>query len=212
MSTRAIVSFSLLVLAGCPAEGTGKPAPKTAAAAPADKAPEAKPAVVAAADAADEAAGDKGCIYAEGEDKSKEPACPGGNAEPDAPADGDGHFGSPFTLAKAVSLTSAIDGGGETAQLIEGEVEAVCQKKGCWMVIKDGTNSARVLMKDHGFAVPMDSRGKKVVVEGTLASRTFTEEQVKHLAKDGGKDPGEVSGTRTEHVLTASGVKIGPQS
>ena len=38
------------------------------------------------------------------------------------------------------------------------------------MVVKDGAESARVLMKDHGFAVPMDSRGKSVVVEGTLYS------------------------------------------
>lgn len=76
------------------------------------------------------------------------------------------------------------------------------------MVVKDGDVSARVLMKDHGFAVPMDSRGKKVQVEGTLTSRTFTEAQVKHLEKDGGGDPAKVSGTRTEHVLTASGVLI----
>jgi hypothetical protein len=63
-------------------------------------------------------------------------------------------------------------------------------------------------MQGHGFAVPMDSRGKTAVVEGTLSSREFTEAQVKHLEKDAGKDPEAVSGTRTEHVLTASAVQI----
>ena len=31
---------------------------------------------------------------------------------------------------------------------------------------------------------------------------------VKHLAKDGGVNPDTVSGERTEHVLTASGILI----
>jgi hypothetical protein len=76
------------------------------------------------------------------------------------------------------------------------------------MVIKDGVQSARVLMKDYGFSVPMDSRGKKAKVEGILTSRTFTEAQVKHLEQDAGKDPKEVAGERTEHVLTATGIEI----
>jgi hypothetical protein len=76
------------------------------------------------------------------------------------------------------------------------------------MVIKDGEKTARVLMKDHAFAVPKDARGKKARVEGTLQARTFTEAQVKHLEKDGGGDPSKVSGERSEYVLTASGVEI----
>ena len=173
---------------------------------------------VAAADAkAEGEAADEhaGCIYA-GTDKEKDPSCPHGGGEgeePQGPATGEGHFGAPFQLADATPLGKAIEAGaGETPVKVSGTVEAVCQKKGCWMVVKDGTESARVLMKDHGFAVPMDSRGKSVVVEGTLTSREFDEAQVKHLEADRGGDPSKVSGTRKEHVLTASAIEIRAQS
>lgn len=216
-----------LAAAACNAS-TPAPAPKTAAAEPAAEGAPAEgaaktgePVRVAAADAPEAEGDHAGCIYVDGEKPAEggELGCPhpapegGEAAEPQGPATGEGHFGSPFTLADAKPLTEAISAGAaETPVLVTGEVEAVCQKKGCWMVVKDGTQSARVLMKDHAFAVPMDCRGKSVTVEGTLASRTFTEAQVKHLAKDGGKDPAEVSGERTEHVLTATGISIRAQS
>ena len=174
---------------------------------------DAEPTKVAAADAAkDEHAG---CIYA-GTEKEKDPSCPHGGGEgeePQGPASGEGHFGAPFQLADAVPLGKVIEkGAGETPVKVSGTVEAVGQKKGCWMVVKDGAESARVLMKDHGFAVPMDSRGKSVIVEGTLSSREFDEAQVKHLEADRGGDPSKVSGTRKEHVLTASAIEIRAQS
>ena len=79
------------------------------------------------------------------------------------------------------------------------------------MVLRDGEAEARVLMKGH-FAVPIDSKGKEAVVEGTLKSRVFTEKQAKHIAEDGGKDPAQVTGERTEYVLTATGVEFLPRS
>jgi hypothetical protein len=221
-----------LAAAACNAS-TPAPAPKAAAAEPKAEAAPAEGAAkegaakegeaerVAAAEAPAAEGDHAGCIYVDGEKKPEggELGCPhpapegGEAAEPQGPATGEGHFGSPFTLADAKPLAEAISAAaGEAPVLVTGEVEAVCQKKGCWMVVKDGTQSARILMKDHAFAVPMDCRGKSVTVEGTLASRTFTEEQVKHLAKDGGKNPDEVSGERTEHVLTATGISIRGQS
>ena len=179
------------------------------------------PAAVAQADAtpakADaEAEEENGCIYVDGEKDGEHGAedekagCPHGDAADGALAQADaGHFGDPFALAAATPLSEVVSKGEAKGDVqVSGEVEAVCQKKGCWMVVKDGEISARVLMKDHGFSVPKDARGKKVRVEGVLTSRTFTEAQVKHLEKDGGGDPSEVSGTRKEHVLTASGIDI----
>ncbi len=210
------VLLAVLMAAGCTgkAEDQAKPAAAKPAVASNDKAdPAASPS--AATPAGHEADADgKGCIYAEGE-KGNDPSCPhpgGEGAEPQGPASGEGHFGQAFTKAegeaKPLGEVLAQAEIPEGPLLIRGEVEAVCQKKGCWMVVKDGDKSARVLMKDHGFAVPMDCRGKTTTIEGTLASRTFNEAQVKHLEKDGGGDPSKVSGERTEHVLTASGVRI----
>ncbi len=147
-----------------------------------------------------------GCIYADGE-KGEHAECDR-NAEPDAPKQSSGHFGAPFASAKAMPLAAAVEAGKPGTVLVSGTVEAVCQKKGCWLVVKDGTQSARVMMKDHAFAVPIDCRGKAVQVEGELQSRTFEEAQVKHLEEDKGGDPSKVTGARTEHVLMATGVKI----
>jgi hypothetical protein len=206
--TLAILSLAALLPAcsGKPTDAADAAKPK-AAAAQADAEPAADAAVVAQAEEADHA----GCIYAEGEADAPDEkhGCPGGDGEPGAIPEGDGHFGEPFALAQALPLASAVAGDAADEPIqVQGEVEAVCQKKGCWMVIKDGVASARVMMKGHGFAVPMDARGKTAVVEGTLTSREFSEAQVKHLEKDAGKDPDAVSGTRTEHVLTASAVQI----
>lgn len=198
----------ILAVAACdnskPAANEVADGGKAKADAPVAKGPDA----VAAADADQDEA--NGCIYAEGEkDEEAEEGCPHGDeADGALAAKADGHFGEPFTHKDAMPLAKAIEAEPKDGVLVSGEVEAVCQKKGCWMVVKDGDVSARVLMKDHGFSVPMDSRGKKVQVEGTLTSREFTEAQVKHLEKDGGGDPDKVSGTRKEHVLTASGVLI----
>lgn len=206
----------ILAVAACdnskPAADKAADAGKAKAEAPATKDGAKDGEKVAAADGEHDEA--NGCIYAEGEKDEKhdaEEGCPHGeqaDGEGALAAKTDGHFGEPFSQKDATPLAKAIETESKDGVLVSGEVEAVCQKKGCWMVVKDGDVSARVLMKDHGFSVPMDSRGKKVQVEGTLTSREFTEAQVKHLEKDGGGDPDKVSGTRKEHVLTASGVLI----
>ena len=121
------------------------------------------------------------------------------------------HFGTAFTLTGAQKLgvlAADVEQHADKSIQVSGTIDAVCQKKGCWMVIADGDVTARILMKNHGFAVPIDSKGKSAVVEGTLQVRTFNEAQVKHLESDRGGDPNTVSGSRRELVLTATGVKI----
>jgi hypothetical protein len=157
---------------------------------------------VANASHAHEGGAHAGCVY-NGADGTG--VC--GN-EPDAPKQSTGHFGAPFAAATPVPLAKAIGASTTGTVLVSGTVEAVCQKKGCWMVVKDGTDSARVMMKDHAFAVPIDARGKAVLVEGELTSRTFTEAQAKHLEEDKGGDPNAVAGERKEHVLMATAVEI----
>ncbi|MDC0718456.1 DUF4920 domain-containing protein [Nannocystis bainbridge] len=163
---------------------------------------------------ADKHEAEEGCVYAgqhkEGHDDEAD--CPHGGAEGTPNSGEPGHFGAAFALKDAKPLGPILAAGKDAlpkdAVQISGTVDSVCQKKGCWMVVKDGDQEARILMKDHGFTVPMDTKGKPVFVEGTLEARTFTEAQVKHLEKDAGKDPAAASGERTEYVLTASGVKI----
>ena len=201
---KLLVAVPALLLAACAQPEAPAQEAKTDAVAKSDE----KLGEVAKAHAEADAVAEDGCIHG----GHKE----GGECAPAAPAVGGepGHYGAAFKGSEQVALASAIssmsEAEGATVQ-VKGEVTSVCQAKGCWMVIKDHDDekvTARVLMKDHSFSVPMDGTGKKAVVEGTLTSRTFNAAQVKHLAKDAGDDPSKVEGTRTEYVLTASGVKL----
>ena len=190
--------------------------------APASKAEDAAKVAAASADkptpAAEQApaadkerpSGEEGCIHGEADHEGCEgPAAP-------ATATGAGHFGSPFASTSQVALGSAVQtmtkSPSPDAVLVAGEVTSVCQAKGCWMVLRDLEDAAveaRVIMKNHAFAVPFDGKGKKAVVEGVLTARTFTVAQVQRLAKDAGADPAAVEAKpRTEWVLTATGVEL----
>jgi len=122
------------------------------------------------------------------------------------------HFGGAFALGEAKPLgqvlASATDGQ-ELNVRVSGQIDKVCQKMGCWMVVRDGTTEARVVMKDHAFTIPVDSKGKPAQVEGLLKVKVFTEAQAKHLAEDGGADPSKVTGETKEFILTATAVEIG---
>jgi len=178
------------------------------AVAKADVKTEAKPAAAEPATKTPEAnADDEGCIH--GDHKPAEGGEGHSCGHGDGPtATGEGHFGQAFTLASAVPLAKSLESKPTDVVQVSGKIDKVCQKMGCWMVVKDGEAEARILMKDHAFTVPLDSAGKDAVIEGTLASQTFSEKQVKHLEKDGGGNPEKVAGERTEYVLTASAVKI----
>jgi hypothetical protein len=161
---------------------------------------------VVAANAAAEGA-ESGCIHGEAKHTEGQSCDHGSNAPaPDAA----GHFGTPFVLADAKPLASVLSVGmagiGTDAVKVTGTVESVCQAKGCWMVIKDGDSQARVLVKDHAFAIPMDGKGKAAVVEGTITSKELTQANVDHLKKDG--DPGVADGPRTEYFLEATAVEL----
>ena len=211
MRTTLLLSmpFALLLAVGCdkaPAPAAEVAPPAAVAVTPATPA---TPVVVAAADPAK--ADEEGCIYKD-EHKEEEAGCPHGGGDPAAAPASDipGHFGAVFAIKDTKPLSQVLASGKEFKDPVQvsGNVESVCQKKGCWLVVKDGEAQARILMKDHSFTVPMDSKGKPVVVEGTLEARTFNEAQVKHLEKDAGNDPAAVAGERTEYVLTATAIEL----
>jgi hypothetical protein len=128
------------------------------------------------------------------------------------PTESTGHFGAAFALADAQPLSAVLASGVPTeAVKVSGTVEAVCQKKGCWMVIKDGDVQARVLVKDHAFAIPMDGKGKAATVEGTLEAKELSEANVAHLKQDG-DDTLAGDGPRQEYFLHATAVELAANS
>ena len=66
--------------------------------------------------------------------------------------------------------------------LIQGRVTEVCQKKGCWMVIAEGDQTLRVMMKDHAFSVDMAGAGNDCLVQGTVTAKPVDPAFVEHLA------------------------------
>ena len=92
---------------------------------------------------------------------------------------------------------------------IEGVVSAVCQEKGCWMVLKSGDQSVRVTFEDYGFFVPKDSAGATAVMEGVFKVKTIPEATAKHYAGEtpGGK-PDAIKGNQKELNLVAFRVEL----
>ncbi|PRP90130.1 hypothetical protein ENSA5_67480 [Enhygromyxa salina] len=150
---------------------------------------------------------EEGCIHEE--KKAEGESCEHGEA---APTESTGHFGAAFALAEAQPLSAVLASGVPSeAVKVSGTVESVCQKKGCWMVINEGEFSARVLVKDHAFAIPMDGEGKAAIVEGTLEAKELTEANVAHLKRDG-DDKLEGDGPRQEIFLHATAVELAANS
>ena len=64
---------------------------------------------------------------------------------------------SPLLLKEAIGKANF----GKALKLT-GEVGSVCQKAGCWMILRDGETTARITFKDYSFFVPKNIGGKKI--------------------------------------------------
>jgi hypothetical protein len=95
---------------------------------------------------------------------------------------------------------------------VVGEVESVCQAKGCWMKLKlDDGSTMRVTFKDYGFFVPKDIAGQKVIIEGKPEVKTTSIDELKHYAEDAGKSKEEIAKItepKKELTFLASGVLV----
>jgi len=123
-----------------------------------------------------------------------------------------GKFGAPLGDSPKVALADLVkDAASHSGKTVrtEGVVSAVCQEKGCWMVLKSGEASVRVTFKDYGFFVPKDSAGATAVMEGVFNVKTIPEAKARHYAGEtpGGK-PDAIKGDQKELSLVASGVEI----
>ncbi len=123
------------------------------------------------------------------------------------------HFGAAFTVADSVELAQVVAAAdahtGKTIR-VSAVIDNVCQKSGCWFVLKGENGSETVRVKLRGFFLPKDSAGAKVVVEGLFTRIELSEAARKHLAEDAGKDSSKVSGTEAELTMVASAVDLLP--
>lgn len=96
---------------------------------------------------------------------------------------------------------------------LEGSVSAVCQNKGCWLVLEQGPSKVHVTFEGYSFFVPKDSAGNTVVLEGTVRVQEPKRDAVEaasavgrheHLQSEGA---GEAAAARVS--IEATGVELG---
>ncbi len=142
------------------------------------------------------------------------PAFAASEPEPVAVVDGHPVYGEQMPAGDPTAIGQVLADVEQYAgkpQKFSGRVTKVCQKKGCWMVIADGEQSARVMFGEDDFFIPKDTSGNAVVY-GTLTARTMSEGMAKHLAKDEGKDPDAIKGEVQEVQIVATSVMLLPAS
>jgi hypothetical protein len=133
--------------------------------------------------------------------------------------DGWAHYGEAFTQAEAKDCASLIadpDAHVDQTVRVTGQIDNVCQKKGCWMVIADADGQyMRVTMKDHAFGVPTDTttgEGTLADIEGTLIKKELDEKTLEHLkseAKGSAEELEKQFAPKYEIVATGVALKQG---
>jgi hypothetical protein len=121
-------------------------------------------------------------------------------------------FGASPTLVRPTPLAELLREparfAGETI-LIHGRISDVCQKRGCWTVIREDGEQVRVEFEDYGFFLPKDSVGAEAYAQGRVSVVKRSEREVRHYESESrGGDPGRVDGPRREILFTAAGVRL----
>ncbi|MFV8839600.1 DUF4920 domain-containing protein [Salinimicrobium soli] len=93
-----------------------------------------------------------------------------------------------------------------------GEVNEVCQNKGCWMKLNlENGEEVMVKFKDYSFFVPKDIQNKTVIVKGMAYVSELSVEEQRHYAEDAGKSADEINKINSPQKtlsFEAEGVKI----
>ena len=121
------------------------------------------------------------------------------------------YFGEPFSVSAAVpasAVLTAPEAHAAKPVRMTGELAEVCQKMGCWAVVRDDQgHSVRITMKDHSFGIDKDTVGRKVDVEGMLVSKPVDPKQLEHYAEEGATEHPE-AGKQVAWSMVASSVAV----
>ncbi len=149
-------------------------------------------------------------------------ACGGG------PTTEDGvHYGNKITTDGAIDVTMLVEkintgegakdldlGDGQVVKAvsakIEGKVEEICKKAGCWMTMNANGEQVRVVT-NHEFFVDEAVIGKTVVVEGDAYFKMLSVAELQHFAEDDGQSPEEIAKItepKPEYHFVANGLII----
>lgn len=115
--------------------------------------------------------------------------------------------GQPMPAGEAVPVSVAIadfDAHAGTPRHFSGRITEVCQAKGCWMMLEDNGQVARVMFGKHDFFIAKDTTGS-AVVHGVLERKELTPAQVEHFTDDSASG---LPAASVEYRIVADGIEI----
>lgn len=133
------------------------------------------------------------------------------------PADAE-TYGDGVTLEKATPIADLMAAPesfeGQTVR-VEGEVNAVCENMGCWMMLKDGAAEVRIKVQDGVIVFPLEAIGQPAVAQGEVTVKSMDRAAwiswQKHLAEEAGEAFDEESvgdGPFLQVQIAGSGAEI----
>jgi|APTNR8051073442_1049403.scaffolds.fasta_scaffold00949_6 hypothetical protein len=129
-------------------------------------------------------------------------------------------FGDTITAEGAIGYEAMLTQMGDKDSIevkVMGEVESVCQKKGCWMnIVSADPEKAQMFVQfeDYGFFMPKNIKGRKVIMQGYAYKSVTPVEELRHYAEDEGKSKEEIEAITEpleELKFMASGVLLLPE-
>lgn len=115
-----------------------------------------------------------------------------------------------LSSADMMTKYAALKAGDSIAVKFSSSINDLCSKKGCWMKLDLGDGKeTMVRFKDYGFFMPLDSKGKDVIVEGKAFVKEVSVKDLKHYAEDAGKSKEEIDAItepKMEFAFEATGV------
>lgn len=137
----------------------------------------------------------------------------------DAAASPGDTYGEALTLTEVTPISTILDAPEEwlgERVLVEGQVVAVCESRGCWVDIASDREYEKIQIKvdDGVITFPLSMRGRSALVEGTVEKLELTHEQAlaaaEARAKEHGEafDPSTVTGPETTYRIRGIGAVV----
>jgi hypothetical protein len=121
-------------------------------------------------------------------------------------------FGAGLTLSEPTPLADVVrepEKFEARPVLVRGRISDVCQRKGCWVVLRDGGEQVRVRFHDYGFFLPTDIAGSEAFVEGLVKVEELSQKDARHYASESvDGNPDSITGPQREVGFTATGVRV----
>ncbi|MBI5507936.1 MAG: DUF4920 domain-containing protein [Deltaproteobacteria bacterium] len=144
-------------------------------------------------------------------------ACQKSGASAEAPAAKEIIYGKGVGYGPSVSMAELTKNAdayvGKTVK-VEGLVTDVCPRRGCWIKLGDDGQTLRFKVQDGVISFPLDTKGKRAVVEGVFSKSELTAEQAaayaKHIAEEKGEtyDPATAPGGQVVYQVNGEGAVV----